>query len=373
MLAVQTRNPGRGYPPPGPWPHWNDLAGESSDMVFEIHSKLASKRQEMAPFHTERLRDAGLAPAPSTPMAEATAEPTAPMSSAAASGVPQRHWPPPQLGFDESGGYDTAAEDEGKGRGQMPVVQAQEVVVGRPIGHIGQMDSAAAYETPSDEYHSAGGGAQLFNISSEKETAAALWPGSASSKDAMSRPANRRRRNRQSAMTSLSNIGTNIMNGTEAGLEFLDGATAVGADVVGALARVAQTAASGTQAIGGAVGLVDEIFGGAPHRRRQRAIRGGGGGGGGGGSDSPPLAIEDANYSSSSSGTQGPLAIVDRPQFLALEDGSMAPPPQARRRRRTQAQILDATSREWLGRSAQGSSVLEAMPRTRGWSHRGPT
>jgi len=43
MLAVQTRNPGRGYPPPGPWPHWNDLAGESSDMVFEIHSKLDVK------------------------------------------------------------------------------------------------------------------------------------------------------------------------------------------------------------------------------------------------------------------------------------------------------------------------------------------
>ena len=58
MLAVQMRNPGRGYPPTGPWPHWNDLAGESMSMVDEIHSKLASKRQEMAPFHTGKLRDA---------------------------------------------------------------------------------------------------------------------------------------------------------------------------------------------------------------------------------------------------------------------------------------------------------------------------
>lgn len=213
-----------------------------------------------------------------------------------------------------------------------------------------------------------------LNAARQASKGGMLWPANPNTKDSGARSSNWTRP-RQSIGTSLSNIAGNIKRGTEHTLELVDGATSLAASGIGAAATVAQTGAAGAHAVADVTNMIGDILGGAPRprRHRQRAIRGGGGGGGGGGSegsDSPPLAIEDANYSSSSTDTQGPLAIVDRPQFLALEDGSMGP--QARRRRRTQAQILDATTREWLGRPAQGSSVLEATPRTRGWSHRGP-
>jgi len=156
MLAVQMRRPGHGFPPPGPWPYWDDLAGESISMVDEIHSKLASKRQDMAPYHVTRLQDAGLTSAGRLPPAPAA------MSSAA--------------------GYESPSENEGLMRRRLPggirpqdfnrpkpVVQAQEVIVGRPIDQLSRPPaqlgfdetggmSAAAYESPQEEYHSAGGG-----------------------------------------------------------------------------------------------------------------------------------------------------------------------------------------------------------------------
>jgi hypothetical protein len=312
MLAVQTRNPGRGYPPPGPWPHWNDLAGESSGMVFEIHSKLANKRQEMVPFHTERLRDAGLAPvqaaivAPDAAQANTDVPQAAPQAKAApqvpahiVQGRIMRDWPEAELGFDETGGV--------------------------------PMSSAAGYETPSEDdgggYMSADDWRLALNVARQASKGGMLWPANPNTKDSGARSSNWTRP-RQSIGASLSNIAGNIKRGTEHTLELVDGATSLAASGIGAAATVAQTGAAGAHAVADVTNMIGDILGGAP-RPRYRPQRAIGAGGGNPGDDSPPeepslLSIEDGRASESDTEnlprpalpiTGSPIA-VERPEFL---------------------------------------------------------
>ena len=318
------RNPGRGYPPPGPrWPHWNDLAGESSGMVDEIYGKLASKRQEMAAFHVGRLQDAGLVGAGRAPGSRGPATPgyaapspefgddTPPLGAPvtpdplprprpSAGVVPGkarivqgriiRDWPDAELGFDDTGGMD--------GNG-MP------------------MSPMAAYETPSEDdgggYMSADDWRLALRIAAKEakrsKGGAMQWPANPNTKDSGARSSTwTRGRPRQSIGTSITNIGGSLMQGTENLLELADGTISLGVSGIGALATAAQAGAAGAHAIADVVDTIGDVVPGLPRRprRRQRAI--GGGGGGDPGDDYPPPGD-----------VEPPLAIEDNP--LAIEDG----------------------------------------------------
>jgi hypothetical protein len=336
MLAVQTRNPGRGYPPPGPWPHWNDLAGESSDMVFEIHSKLANKRQEIAPFYAARLRDAGLQGAGRLP------EPGSPAPE-----TPEYAPPTPEFGFEPPIGSPITPDPLPRPRpsggvvpGKRHIVQGH-IVYGRPVrdwpepelgfDETGGMSSGAAYSTPSSSeeggYMSANDGKLALRSASEKMRRAnsMQWPGNANSKDSGAR-ASTWVPPRQSLGTSIANIGGNLMRATEHTLQLVDGATSLAASGIGAAATIAQTGAATAHAVADATNMIGGIVGGAP-RPRYRPRRATGGGDPG--DDSPPgepplLSIEDGRASESDVEvlprpalpiTGGPIA-VERPEFL---------------------------------------------------------
>ena len=393
------RHPGHGFPPPGPWPYWDDLAGESISMVDEIHSKLADKRQDMAPFHVGRLRDAGLTsagrlpPPPSQGISGALPGPrmaptTGAMSSAAAyespsedeargrwpGRVPQRRWwPPPQLGFDEAGGTpdETGPRSKGQGKGgQMPVAQAQEVIVGRPIGHLGQMDSAAAYESPQEEYHSAGAQTEKDTRPSNRQGWGwrRLWP-HRPSRDTGARSSNWTGRTPQPMMTSLQNIGGNLHHAAASTLELADGLVSLGASTVGAAAIAAQGAAS----VADTTGQMYHAFEGAIGDPLGTLFMIGNGGGDGAQSEPErpprPLALMD-------------IVRVPRPAALALHDREPdadpeEPPPQPvhpgapRPKRQPRWMAHVAEGRAWVNRTANGGNVLNPSG-TRGWTHRGP-
>ena len=336
MLAVQTRNPGRGYPPPGPWPHWNDLAGESSDMVDEIYSKLASKRQEMAAFHAGRLWDAGLRGAERLP------EPGGPAGGAPGPATPTYTPPSPEFGYDTPPlgapvtpdplprpGRPSAGVVPGKRRIVQGRIVQGDVVYGRPVAEMGFDDTGgmdgngvpvspmAAYETPTEDegggYHSADDWRLALRMAAKEakrsKGGAMQWPANPNTKDSGARSSTwTRGRPRQSIGTSITNIGGSLMQGTENLLELADSTISLGVSGIGALATAAQAGAAGAHVIADVVDTVAGILPGIPRRprRRQRAI--GGGGGGDPGDDYP-----------SPGDVEPPLAIEDNP--LAIEDG----------------------------------------------------